>query len=305
MEVVLEGVRELRFTDGAPVRAASGVARFGDGFLVAQDDATHAAWFSDGPATPVRLLPPSEGRDTFDEASGTKHLKPDLEAACEVTTHDASGVLFLGSGSSPERMRWSLLQREGPGTKHQVADVSALYAVVAEALGVPPDLLNMEGACVLGESLRWFHRGMPSAGWPTASVDLPLGVVLDTALGRARPEDVPVRNSMTYELGDVDEVGLAITDAVALPGDAVLVSAAAEDSPNPRDDGPVVASALAVVRDGVVGTVVEMPQVKGAVAKVEGLMLLEADHRQARVLAVTDADDPANTSLALELRIRL
>ncbi len=90
MEIVLEGVRELRFTDGAPVRAASGVARFGDGFLVAQDDATHAAWFSDGPATPVRLLPPSEGRDTFDEASGTKHLKPDLEAACEVTTHDAS-----------------------------------------------------------------------------------------------------------------------------------------------------------------------------------------------------------------------
>ena len=117
--------------------------------------------------------------------------------------------------------------------------MSALYAaVVAEALGVPLDLLNMEGACVLGESLRWFHRGMPSAGWPTASVDLPLGVVLDTALGRARPEDVPVRNSMTYELGDVDEVGLAITDAVALPGDAVLVSAAAKDSNNARDDGP-------------------------------------------------------------------
>ena len=87
MEVVLEGVRELRFTDGAPVRAASGVARFGDGFLVAQDDATHAAWFRDGPATRVRLLPPNGGRDTFDEASGTKHLKPDLEAACEVTTH--------------------------------------------------------------------------------------------------------------------------------------------------------------------------------------------------------------------------
>ena len=61
MEVVLEGVRELRFTDGAPVRAASGVARFGDGFLVAQDDATQAAWFRDGPATRVRLLPPNGG----------------------------------------------------------------------------------------------------------------------------------------------------------------------------------------------------------------------------------------------------
>ena len=305
MEIVLEGVRELHFTDGAPVRAASGVARFGDGFLVAQDDATHAAWFRDGPATPVRLLPPTRGRDTFDEASGTKHLKPDLEAACEVTARDAGGVLFLGSGSSPERMRWSLLHSEGSGTTSQVADVSALYAVVAEAMGVPLDLLNLEGACVLGQTLRWFHRGMPSAGWATASVDLPLGVVLDLALGRARPEDVPVTTSMTYELGEVDEVGLAITDAVALPGGAVLVSAAAEDSPNPRDDGPVVASAMAVVRDGVVGTVIELPRINGAVAKVEGLMLLEADHRQARVLAVTDADDPASASLALELRVRL
>ena len=304
MKIVLDGVRDLRFVDGTPVRAASGVAPFGEGFLVAQDDATHAAWFRDGRATPVRLLPPRQGRETFDEASGTKHLKPDLEAACEVTTDGAGGVLLLGSGSSPERMRWSLVHQLGGGTDCRVVDVTALYDVVARVLGVPLDLLNMEGACVLGRTLRWYHRGMPSAGWPSGSVDLPLAAALDVVLGRTAPEDVPVTGHVTYHLGDVDGVGLAITDAIALPDGAVLVSAAAEDSPHPRDDGPVVASALALVRDGVVGPVVELPRIRDAVAKVEGLMLVEADDREARVLAVADADDPGTASVAIELRVR-
>jgi hypothetical protein len=302
MDIVLEGVRELRFADGAPVRAASGVAELGHGFLVAQDDATHGAWFREGPATPVRLLPTKQGRETFDDASGTKHLKPDLEAACEVTADGARGVLLLGSGSSPERMRWSLLHRHGAGTDHRATDLSALYDVIADVLDVPPDLLNMEGACIVGDTLRWYHRGMPSAGWASASVDLPLAAALEAALGRTGADDVPVLNPRTYHLGDVDGVGLAITDAIALQ-DAVLVSAAAEDSPNPRDDGPVVASALALVHGGMVEDVVELPRVGGAVVKVEGLMLLRADHRGARVLAVADADDSDAASIALELRV--
>ncbi len=40
MRVELESVERLRFADGSPVRAASAVAPFGDGFLVAQDDTT-------------------------------------------------------------------------------------------------------------------------------------------------------------------------------------------------------------------------------------------------------------------------
>jgi hypothetical protein len=304
MRIVLDGVRELRFGDGTPVRAASGVAPFGGGFLVAQDDATHAAWFREGRATPVRLVPARQGKETFDEASGTKHLKPDLEAACEVTTDGARGVLLLGSGSSPERMRWSLVHQRDEGTDHRVADLAPLYDVVAGVLDVPLDLLNMEGACVLGTALRWYHRGMPSAGWPSRSVDLPLGAAVDAVLGRAAPADVPVTHPVTYHLGAVDDVGLAITDAIALPDGAVLVSAAAEDSPHPRDDGPVVASALALVRDGVVGPVVELPRIRDEVSKVEGLMLVEVGVGEARVLAVADADDPGTASVAVELRVR-
>ena len=52
-----------------------------------------------------------------------------------------------------------------------------------------------------------------------------------------------------YDLGEIDGVGLAVTDAVTLADGRVLVSAAAEDSPTTYDDGPVVASALALLDD--------------------------------------------------------
>jgi hypothetical protein len=42
-----------------------------------------------------------------------------------------------------------------------------------------------------------------------------------------------------YDLGTADGVALAVTDALALPDGTVLVSAAAEDTPDPYEDGPV------------------------------------------------------------------
>ena len=84
MRIAVIGTDPLRIGDGTPVRAASAVARLGDGWLVAQDDSTHGAWWRSGALDRVRIFAPVEGHDVFDEAAGTKHLKPDLEAACEV-----------------------------------------------------------------------------------------------------------------------------------------------------------------------------------------------------------------------------
>ncbi len=299
---MLEEVERLRFADGAPVRAASAVAPFGDGFLVVQDDATHAAWFVEQSGSAVRLLPAVDGLEVFDEASGTKHLKPDLEAACHLTVDGQPGVLTLGSGSAAARMRWSLLRLDSGRPHTVVADLSALYPVVADALSVGLDALNMEGACVLDRHLRWFHRGLPSAGLPSGSVDLELDTALAAVLGRAKPESVPVTGPRHYELGEVAGVGLAVTDAVALPGGAILVSAAAEDSPNARDDGPVVGSALVLLEGEDVHGVCPLPVVEGALTKVEGLMALDAGPRHARLLSVVDGDDPDAPSLALRLR---
>jgi hypothetical protein len=304
VDIEILTVDRLRFSDGAPVRAASALVHFGDGFLVVQDDATHAAWFRAKTATAVRLLPPVAGHEVFDEASGTKHLKPDFEAACQVTVDEVPAALIMGSGSSPARMRWALLRLEHGEPRTVMADMTQVYSAVAAALSVDLPLLNMEGACTVGDALRWYHRGLPSAGLRSGSVDIDLTTALAAALGEVDPDAVAVTNARHYDLGTMGGVGLAVTDVVALPGATFLASAAAEDSPNPRDDGPVVASALARLEGEVVAEVVPLPSVEGSVIKVEGLMVIEADERQTLLLAVADVDDPEAASWAARLRVR-
>lgn len=299
---VLEAER-LRLTDGSPVRAASAVDAWEEGHLVVSDDSTHAAWFRGATVTSVRLLPPVDGHEVFDEQSGTKHLKPDLEAACRVEVDGAPALLMMGSGSSPARMRWCLLRNGTRGPTALVADMTPVYATVAAGLGLDPDVLNMEGACIVDGVLRWFQRGLPSAGLPSASIDLDASAAVAAALGLAAPTEVVASGPAHYDLGDVHGVGLAVTDVVVLPGGDLLVSAAAEDSPNPRDDGPVVASALARLRGGRVLDVVALPRLADSVIKVEGLMVIDSRDDHTTLLAVTDVDDPEAASWGIRLAI--
>lgn len=165
--------------------------------------------------------------------------------------------------------------------------------------------LNLGGACRLGDRLRWFNRGNLSAGVPSASLDLDLAALTAALtgtgtgdLGAVRP-DGPLR----YELGEVAGVGLAVTDAVALPDGRVLLSAAAEDTPNAVDDGPVVGTALALVRGGEPLAVTPLAGADGRMHKVEGLGLLGTDPTGVDLLAVVDADDPELPSAELTLRV--
>ena len=303
LSVQIESVRALRFDDGSPVRAASGVAPLGDGWLVAQDDAAHAAWLRDASVERVRVVPSVEGHDVFSSAAGTKHLKPDLEAACPVELDGDPGVLLLGSGSTPARMRAALVTLDD-GPQVRLADLSVLYARVADVLGLDPVDLNLEGACRSGDVLRWFARGNLAAGVPSASVDVDLGPLMDAVVGRADPAQVQVRTPLTYDLGEVEGVGLAVTDAVALPDGRILLSTAAEDTPNAVDDGPVVATALALVDDTAVLAIAPLPEVDGEPHKVEGLVVLETLPDGVRLLAVVDGDDPDAPSPELVLRVR-
>ena len=288
-------VTVLRFDDGTPVRAASAVTAYEGGWLVVQDDATHGAWWRDDSISRVRVFPAVEGHDVFSAADGTKHLKPDLEAGCPVP----GGVLLLGSGSTPARMRGALLA--GPAAPVQVADLAPLYAAVTAALGLDPALLNLEGACLVGDALRWFHRG--AADVPSASVDVDLAGLL-ACFRAGGAEDVRVSGLRTYDLGAVDGVALAVTDALALDDGTVLVSAAAEDTPNPYDDGPVVGTALALLDDDGVRAVARLPDVGGEPVKVEGLAPRAVRPDGLEVLAVVDADDPDQPSAALVLDVR-
>ncbi len=299
MKARVEDVTDLRFDDGSPVRSASALAPFGDGWLVAQDDATHAAWRRPDGVSAVRVLDAVEGHEVFSSAEGTKHLKPDFEAACEVTMDGSSAVVLLGSGSTPARMRGSLVRADG----YDVVALEPLYLRVADALGVGADLLNLEGACRIGDAFRWFNRGNLVAGLPSASVDLPVSQLVAALTGALAPADVAVTGRRLYDLGDVDGVGLAVTDAVALPDGRVLLSAAAEDTPNAVDDGPVVATALALVRGDDPLEVALLETSDGGVHKVEGLGLVGVDARGLSLIAVVDADDPLVPSLELAVRV--
>jgi hypothetical protein len=310
MRLVVEERQALSFPDGSPVRAASAVVPFGGGWLVVQDDATHAAWLRAGAAEPVRVVEAIDGLELFSEVAGTKHLKPDFEAACSVTVDGAEAALLLGSGSSPARMRASLLRLDATGAPYfVVSDLTAAYHAVASAMGLVDDQLNLEGACIVGDRLRWFQRANVAVGAPSVCADVEVTALLAATAGRVRDPDPagvarpatagqvgPVRH---YDLGRVRGVALAITDAVPVGEGLVLVSAVAEDTPNAIDDGPVVAAALALLDDFGVRAIAELP----GRPKVEGLAMIEPTGDGVRVMAVVDADDPGAPSERLTLRV--
>jgi hypothetical protein len=299
----VEGASALTFDDGSPVRAASAIAPFGDGWLIVQDDSTHAAWRRPGSVTAVRVVDPVDGLEVFGSAAGTKHLKPDFEAACPVPVNGEPGVLLLGSGSTAARMRASLVTLGPTGPAFLVADLASLYKRVAAALGLRDDQLNLEGACRVGDRLRWFQRGNAQTGATTASVEVGLAGLLAAVTGSTF-EQIEIGTVRRYDLGAVAGVTLAVTDAVALTGGRVLVSAAAEDTPNAVDDGPVVGAAVALLVDDAVVAVAELPALSGSVPKVEGLTVREETADGVRLLAVVDADDPGVPSQELELSLR-
>jgi hypothetical protein len=270
----IDGLRvdRLRFHDGAPVRAASAIVGLGDGWLVAQDDANHVAWHRPGHAIArVRLFPTNEGVDSFSPSDGTKHLKPDIEVACRVVDRDgADAALLLGSGSTARRMRAALVRLGPGGPTVETSDLASLYRRVAQVLGIEVAALNLEGAAVLDGSLHLFNRGTPAADVPSQSVILEVAALMDAWRSPNRIESLVVGAGSVYDLGNMNGVGLALTDAVAIGQDLFLMSAAAEDTPNAYDDGPVVGSALALADVTGVRAVTALPHVHGAVAKVVG-----------------------------------
>ena len=103
--------------------------------------------------------------------------------------------------------------------------MTPVYASVADALSVKPEDLNMEGACIIGDTLRWYHRGRPSAGQPSGSVDLDHTTAVGAVLGHLDPTAVTVTGPRTYDIGAMAGVGLAVTDVVTMPDEESVVAA--------------------------------------------------------------------------------
>ena len=305
----------LLYADGADasldrpahVRSASGITRVAGAIAVVQDDASFVAVVdaATGLARAITLPAGEGGLRQFDDLRGNKRFKLDLESCVTVDGDDGREILLaFGSGSLPARERIVLVRRvESDDADARVIDASALYARFHATPGFSGSELNVEGAAVVGGTLRLFNRGNGAARDGlvpvNASCDLDLAALLAWLGDPSTTPPPPLRTFVQYDLGAIGGVPLTITDAAALD-DAVLYAAAAEESPDATRDGPVAGCAIGIIE----GDSARYREVEGMDGgpyrgKIEGILPLAPG----RLLAVVDPDDPRVPSTLLEITL--
>lgn len=300
----------------AHVRAASGLAWFGDRLAVVQDDANFIALVdpATGLADAVPLPPGAGGMRQFDDARGNKADKLDLEAVVCVHKGDAPMLLALGSGSTHHRERVALLDPDGTVA---VLQLPRFYSALRAAHDFAGSELNIEGAVDLEHSLRLFARGNGAVRGDL----LPVNATCDIEWPAMReqlkhPADAPAPmplHVVQYDLGDIAGVKLGFTDAALLSADGpharrILYSAAAESSPDTVRDGEVMGSAIGVIEDDADGTRARWTELLGQdgerlTATVEGIAVTRGAPDEAWI--VIDRDDHSRPSELCEVRLIL
>lgn len=267
------------------VSAASGMVVHASMLCVVADDAQCLAVFDLDRSTPGRLIPLVPGDLPQDQAA-RKKAKPDFEILLALPCANAAGegprLLALGSGSTAQRMRGVLIDLTSGNAPAAVRliDLQPLFAALAPLAAQ----LNLEGAVLQDEQLLLFNRG--NMDHPASQVlEVPLAAVLNGG-----PIKAALRATLTLPL--LDGVPLTVTDACALPGSRILLSAVAEATTNSYSDGELRGAALVTLDAHLQVCAVEP---LAPALKVEGLALrMAADGAQ--LLCVTDADDPETAS---------
>jgi hypothetical protein len=301
----IRGKRALRYGNepdsasgiASHVRAASAIRRQGSRLIVIQDDVNALAVIDASSCIMPLLLPPAaDGRRSFDDTIGNKHLKMDLEAA--VVLPDAR-VLAFGSGSARARERIVIVESE---TGVRVRRAPGLYARLrkhCEAVGTE---LNIEGAVIQGHRLRLFQRGNGAqvTGGRSGSLvfDVDLAQFLRWLAGRG---PVPnVIDVLEVDLGSIDGVPFGFADAAVAVDGRIAFVACAEESVNVRGDGPVLGCRFGWLDDtGAQVTDVIESDGRATPLKLEGIEPRPGSIRVFDVVA--DMDRPDHPALLAEL----
>jgi hypothetical protein len=265
--------------------AASGLACVGPWIYVVADDELHLGVFdadSDRPGELVRLF---EGALPAD-ATSRKKAKPDLEAIVHLPgegDNSSGALLVLGSGSRQNRQRGAILPLDDHGAIAGVARAIDLSTILAPLKRRFP-ALNIEGAVINGDEVRLLQRGN-KADASNAVIRYRRETFL-SALDGATAQIEPLAIDF-FDLGRIDGVPFCFTDGASLPDGRMIVSAVAEDTDNPYDDGRCAGTVLAVI-DG--DRLVSVERL-GHICKVEGVHA-RMNGNAIELLLVTDADDP-------------
>lgn len=253
------------------VRAGSALVRHSGRLLLAQDDDYTLFWID------IDMVPPGTTSLPLREGSGAmaKAEKPDFEAA---TALPDGRILVMGSGSAELRRSVVLLTPETGN--FDLHDSGRLYDLVGEAIGHE---LNFEAVLPIDGGLRLFHRG--NSGDGDATVDL----IIDPT----RPQEATVAGVVRWSLGTVPgesrDVPLTFTDADLDSHGRQWYIAAAEDTPNAIDDGPIAGSAIGLMSDsGGRWTPIREQDGSVSIRKYEGLVV---DPDLTGAWLVTDPDD--------------
>ena len=230
----------------AHVSAASGVARRGDFVYVLGDDELHLGVFrlsSTAPGKLRRVL----GGDLPDDHSERSSAKPDLEALTLLPpfeSHPYGALLGLGSGSTGERSRGFVCALGADGSiaaEPQELDLEPLYRLLREQVAE----LNIEGAATMGDRLWLLHRGTPQEG-DNLVAELSLEQLMRSLREDQCLDAKELENVRRYDLGDLDGVKLAFSDATPIADQLLVFTASAE-----ADDGHIRGSVVGTLgRDG-------------------------------------------------------
>jgi len=280
----------LDLPDRPPVRAASGLRRFGDALVIVQDDAHALARLEDGGVSPVAF---GTGAPLDVVA---KPVKPDLEACVVIGDGEDTRFVAFGSGSTSARERAVVLDRRG---SVRIRDGAALYAALRERTDFSGSELNVEGAITVGDDVLLLQRGNGAPRGALLPIDATIALGRRELLAWLDGGAVPkLGAAQTYELGTERGVRFGFTDATSWPTSfdssrpSFVYVACAEDSPDTYADGVTVGARLGLVRgEAVVDTVILDVDGRPTTAKIEGLELLHAEDEAWTFAAVTDPDD--------------
>ena len=282
----------------AHVRAGSSLARFGESLALVQDDANFLALIGPGGAVRALTLPVGEGGlRQFDDRRGNKGHKLDLEACAAVPLAGGTGLLALGSGSTPAREKVLLVQDPlGREPRVRLREAPELYRLLRASPQFSGSELNLEGAAFLGARLRLLGRGNGAARGDLRPVNATADLEWEDLRAYLEGESAnppALEGVLQYDLGLLGGQALGFTDGAAWRG-SLLYCAAAEDSPDATRDGAVTGSAIGVIDPDGAARWALLTGPDGAVfpGKVEGI----AAGGSGWLWAVLDADDPGQPS---------
>jgi len=293
----------------AHVRAASSITWIDHRIALVQDDTNFIALLQpgDGSVHPIALPRGEGGLRQFDDGRGNKNFKLDLEACAALLGEHESSLLAFGSGSKKRRRNVAVVDRwNHDEPRVQLHDATTLYETLEAEVAFAGSDMNIEGALVTGDCLRFFGRGngKPRRGLVPLNATCELRVdqllaYLDNTSSTRPPTPTRV---VQYELGQLGGIAIGFTDAASF-GDQTLYSAAAEATDDASEDGPVGGSVLGVIDPRGTVRYTSIVDVTGQafVEKVEGVVLSPSDPKRAFI--VIDPDDATRPAELCEVEL--